>query len=116
MHLLSSLPAWTGLFLLIAVVAPLMGSLLLAALSQLSEVAVARLSLWATVISTLAALTGIGCWLVSGAGPFLTQNLDLASFGHYHLDLSLRLDGIAAVFLLLVQFMSGTVIRFSRVY
>lgn len=95
---------------------PLAAALALRVWGGLGERVVSRVGLVATSASALAALAAVGLWLLHGAHPFTSLPVALLTRGDYRLTFALRLDTAAAAFLLLVQFTTGTVIRFSRFY
>jgi len=80
------------------------------------ERTVAGLALGATGLSALASLIAIADWLAHGAHAI--EATPYAAFAHdgYRFVIDLDLDGRAATFLLLVQFITGMVVRFSRFY
>jgi NADH:ubiquinone oxidoreductase subunit 5 (subunit L)/multisubunit Na+/H+ antiporter MnhA subunit len=104
------LALWTSIAL------PLVLSLLLTVWPLRRERAVARIALGATALSVLAALVAIAEWLAQGAHAIRTASHPAFVHGSYHFTLGLELDRNAAAFLLLVQFITGMVVRFSRFY
>jgi len=101
---------WTSIAL------PLALSLLLIVWPLERERTLARIALGGTALSALASLVAIAGWLAAGAHPIQTASHPAFVHGTYHFTLGLALDGNAAVFLLLVQFITGMVVRFSRFY
>lgn len=95
---------------------PFFGTFLLVVLPHLGERAAARLVLAITWLSSAASILALGLWIAQGAPPFRSPEWTPVSRGEYHFVLGLSLDAVAAVFLVLVQFTSGMVIRFSRIY
>lgn len=95
---------------------PFLGAFVLFTLPSLSEKSAARITLGFTWASSAASLWALLLWMMSGGVRLQTPPLDLFSSASYHFILQLSLDVFAAAFLFLVQFTSGMVIRFSRVY
>jgi NADH:ubiquinone oxidoreductase subunit 5 (subunit L)/multisubunit Na+/H+ antiporter MnhA subunit len=80
------------------------------------EPTVARLALGATGLSALASLVAIAAWVAQGAHALETTPYGAFAHDGYRFALGLELDGAAAIFLILVQFITGMVVRFSRFY
>lgn len=95
---------------------PLIGALCLTLAPFSRERTAARIAICVTWASSIASLATLIAWALGGAGQFQTAQYVLFSHGDYRFTLGLLLDPAAAVFLLLVQFTSGMVIRFSRTY
>ena len=104
------LALWTSLAV------PLALSLLLTVWPVRCERTVARIALGGTALSALASLVALAAWLGQGARAVETASHPTLVHGSYHFTLGLELDGNAALFLLLVQFITGMVVRFSRFY
>jgi NADH:ubiquinone oxidoreductase subunit 5 (subunit L)/multisubunit Na+/H+ antiporter MnhA subunit len=103
----------TALWLTIAI--PLALSALLALWTRAREWAVAGIALASATFSSLVSVVAIVAWIARGA-PAMKDLLETFSHGGYHFSLSLALDKSAATFLMLVQFITGMVARFSRIY
>lgn len=99
-----------------AVAFPLLGSIMLALIPWRAERNIARIAQGATTLSSLSAAVAIFFWVMGGFQTLETVPLTLVTSGSYHFSFALSLDLAAAGFLFLVEFTSGTVIRFSRVY
>jgi NADH:ubiquinone oxidoreductase subunit 5 (subunit L)/multisubunit Na+/H+ antiporter MnhA subunit len=95
---------------------PLALSLLLTIVPLRRERTVARIALGGNALSALASVIAIGAWLAHGVHALRTASHPAFVHDSYHFTLGLELDGNAAVFLLLVQFIIGMVVRFSRFY
>jgi len=104
------LALWIGIAL------PLALSLLLTVWPIAREQTLARIALGGSALSALASLVAVAGWLVQGAHSIATASHPTLVHGSYHFTLGLELDGNAAAFLLLVQFITGMVVRFSRFY
>jgi NADH:ubiquinone oxidoreductase subunit 5 (subunit L)/multisubunit Na+/H+ antiporter MnhA subunit len=99
-----------------AIAVPLVTALVLTVVRLSHERTVAYVALGSNALSALASAVAIAAWLANGAAPI--QTAPHIPFGHasYHFTLTLVLDGAAAVFLALVQFITSMVVRFSRFY
>jgi NADH:ubiquinone oxidoreductase subunit 5 (subunit L)/multisubunit Na+/H+ antiporter MnhA subunit len=95
---------------------PLVAALLLVVGPFARERAVAQLALGGNALSALASLGAVAAWLAQRAHPIATPAHVPFSHATYHFTLTLVLDGASAVFLLLVQFITSMVVRFSRFY
>ncbi|HEX6836613.1 MAG TPA: proton-conducting transporter membrane subunit [Polyangia bacterium] len=104
------LALWTSIAL------PLALSLMLTIWPLEHERTVARIALGGTALSALASLVAIAAWIGLGAHALQTASHPTLVHGSYHFTLGLELDGNAATFLMLVQFITGMVVRFSRFY
>jgi len=102
--------------LLASIALPIVVAVALAAHPIASERAVARVALGAATASALMSLLAIGLWTAGGAHAWSSAPRTLFAHGSFRFDLELRIDGAAAVFLTLVQFITATVLRFSRFY
>ena len=99
-----------------AIAIPLVASLVLTIVPISREALVARVALATTALSAFASLVGIAVWMARFGDPIRTAPHTPFSHASYHFTLTLALDGAAAVFLALVQFITGMVVRFSRFY
>lgn len=106
----------TELLLWAAISLPLLTSLVLTIVPISRERTVARVALAGTALSAAVSLAAIAAWLAQRAAPIRTPPHTAFSHATYHFTLTLVLDSSAAVFLLLVQFITGMVVRFSRFY
>jgi NADH:ubiquinone oxidoreductase subunit 5 (subunit L)/multisubunit Na+/H+ antiporter MnhA subunit len=104
------------ILLMVALATPLAVALLLAVQRTASEPVVARFSQGAAAVSSLASFVAAGAWAVRGARPLATSAHVLFQHADYRFVFQLTLDGASVVFLVLVQFTTGTVLRFSRFY
>ncbi len=104
------------LALLAAIALPLATALVFTLGPIGGERACARFALTTTALSAAASAFGIALWLLGGAAPIHSAPHVLFHHGHYSFTFALVLDGAAAVFLALIQFITGLVIRFSRFY
>ena len=104
------------LLLWAAISIPLVASLGLALVPLSRERAVARAALGGTALSALASAAAIAVWLAQRGAPVRTVPHVPFAHASYHFTLTLVLDSAAAVFLTLVQFITGMVVRFSRFY
>ncbi|HEY1816976.1 MAG TPA: proton-conducting transporter membrane subunit [Kofleriaceae bacterium] len=95
---------------------PLVASLGLTLAPLARERAVARVALGSTALSALASVVAITAWLAQRGDPLRTAPHVPFAHGSYHFTLALVLDTASAVFLALVQFITGMVVRFSRFY
>ncbi len=102
--------------LVLGVAAPLALALVLGARRVESERAVARLAQGAAALSGASSLLAVGLWIAHGASPLATPPRVLFEHEGYRFAFELRLDGSSVVFLVLVQFTTGMVLRFSRFY
>jgi NADH-quinone oxidoreductase subunit L len=102
--------------LLLGITLPLVATFAIAARLVTSERAVARFAQTATAVSALASLAAVGLWAVHGARPLTTPPHVLFERDAYRFTFELTLDGASVVFLALVQFTTGMVVRFSRFY
>ncbi len=100
----------------IGIAVPLALAALLTLLPINGERAVARLALGGTALSVLASLVAIALFIAGGAHAVESTPRALFVHERYHFTLALVLDGASAVFLVLVQFITGLVVRFSRFY
>ncbi len=93
---------------------------MLAALPMRSEKAIARIAILSTLLSTFCFIAAIGAWLFAriwhGQTSFSTPEIFLFHLGNYRFRAGLSMTAPAAAFLFLIQFTSGLVIRFSRIY
>ena len=105
-----------GIALTTSIVAPLVVGLVLTLRTLREEATVGRWALRAATLSAGASGVAVIGWLAGGARPVLTS--PHALFGHdgYRFTFELAFDGVAVAFLALVQFATGIVMRFSRVY
>ena len=94
---------------------PLVASLGLTLAPLARERAVARVALGSTALSALASVVAITAWLAQRGVSIRTAPHVPFAHGSYHFTLALVLDAASAVFLALVQFITGMVVRFSRV-
>lgn len=99
-----------------AIAIPLVASLALTVLPVTREHVVARIALGSNALSVVASFAAIAAWLLGGADPIRTPSHDVFGHAGYRFTLTIVLDGSAAVFLALVQFITGMVVRFSRFY
>ena len=99
-----------------AIAIPLVAALALTVLPVTREPVVARIALGSNALSVIVSAAAIAVWLVRGADPIRTPSHGVFSHAGYRFTLTLVLDGSAAVFLALVQFITGMVVRFSRFY
>ena len=76
----------------------------------------AQLAQSVTAFSAATSLVAIGFWLTQGHQLLRTPPHELFHHGSYHLTFELALDRSSVVFLILVQFTTGMVVRFSRFY
>ena len=104
------------LLLWAAIAIPFATSLGLTLVPLSREHTVARVALGSTALSALASAIAIAAWLVQLGDPIRTTPHIPFAHATYHFTLTLLLDGAAAVFLALVQFITGMVVRFSRFY
>ena len=99
-----------------AIALPLVAALVLTIVPLSRERTVAHVALGSAALSALASLAAIAAWLAQRGDPILTAPHTPFAHATYHFTLTLVLDGAAAVFLALVQFITGMVVRFSRFY
>ena len=99
-----------------AIAIPLVTALVLTLAPVSREHLVARIALGGTALSAMTSLAAIGAWVVQLAEPIRTTPHTPFAHATYHFTLTLVLDGASAVFLALVQFITGLVVRFSRFY
>jgi NADH-quinone oxidoreductase subunit L len=99
-----------------SIIGPLAVGLLLTLRTLRAESTVARWAFGAANWSAGASAVAVLGWVVGGSHPSVTA--PHALFGHddYRFTFELALDGVAVAFLALVQFATGIVMRFSRVY
>lgn len=102
--------------LVVSLVAPLVVALVLAARAVRSEAIVAHLAQGAAALSAATALGAVGVWIAHGAVWRKTPAHVLFARGTYSFRFELVIDLASVVFLLLVQFTTGMVLRFSRFY
>lgn len=103
--------------LLVASIAvPLAVALAFAVWPVPNERSAARLALSATALSAAVSAVAVGIWLAGGRSAVHTAPHELFRHGDRRFLFELVLDGASAVFLALVQFITGTVLRFSRFY
>lgn len=95
---------------------PLAASLVLTVLPIAREREVASVALGGNALSVIVSAVAIAGWLAGWCHPIRTPVHSVFSHGGYRFTLTLVLDGNAAVFLALVQFITGMVVRFSRFY
>jgi len=99
-----------------AIAIPLVTALGLTIVPVNRETAVARVAVGGSTLSVIVSAAAIVAWLVHGVGPIQTPAHNIFGHAGYRFTLTLVLDGRAAVFLGLVQFITGMVVRFSRFY
>ncbi|MCL2449505.1 MAG: proton-conducting membrane transporter, partial [Polyangiaceae bacterium] len=102
--------------LLIGLIAPLVLALALAVRLAHSELFVARLAQGGGALSAATSLGAVVLWCVQGEPRVLTPPHVLFQHDGYHFIFELALDRSSVVFLVLVQFTTGMVLRFSRFY
>jgi NADH:ubiquinone oxidoreductase subunit 5 (subunit L)/multisubunit Na+/H+ antiporter MnhA subunit len=102
--------------LLVSLTLPLVLALLLAARLVTSERVVARLAQTGAAVSAVTSLAAVVLWILHGGGTVLTPSHVLFEHEGYRFTFELALDGASVVFLVLVQFTTGMVLRFSRFY
>ena len=102
--------------LLLSILGPLVLALVLALRLVSGERAVAYVAESAGALSAFTSLTSVAIWLFHGAKPLLTAPHVLFQHGDYRFTFQLGLDDDSVVFLILVQFTTGMVLRFSRFY
>lgn len=94
----------------------LAASLVLTVLPIARERDVARIALGGNALSVIASAAAIAGWFAGWCDPVRTPSHHVLGHAGYRFTLTLVLDGNAAVFLALVQFITGMVVRFSRFY
>lgn len=99
-----------------SILIPFATALLFAAWPLTNERLTAWLALAASALSAAASALAIGGWLAHLAAPVRTAPHLVFDQGSYRFTFELVLDGAAVVFLVLVQFVTGMVMRFSRFY
>jgi NADH-quinone oxidoreductase subunit L len=99
-----------------AMAVPLLVALAFSVWSSPSERVAARVALSTTALSAAASAFAVALWLAGGARPVHTAPHELFAHRDYRFVFELVLDGASAVFLGLVQFVTGMVMRFSRFY
>lgn len=104
------------LALLTSLAIPLAVALLFVLVPIASERTAARFALTGTALSVGASAVAIALWLAAGAAPFHSAAHVLFHQGSFRFTFTLVLDSASAVFLALIQFITGLVIRFSRFY
>lgn len=102
--------------LLLAIALPLVTTFAVAARLVTTERAVARVAQTAAAVSALTSLAVVALWIARGGEPITTPPHVLFERGGYRFVFDLRLDAASIVFLVLVQFTTGMVLRFSRFY
>lgn len=102
--------------LLLAIVGPLLLALLLALRAVTGERAVAYVAQSAAALSAATSAIAVGLWIAHSARPLLTPPHVLFQHQDYRFTFQLALDDASVVFLVLVQFTTGMVLRFSRFY
>jgi NADH-quinone oxidoreductase subunit L len=102
--------------LLLAILGPLVLALLLALRLVTREEAVAYVAQSAAAWSAATSAIAILLWIAHSARPVLTPAHVLFEHGDYRFTFQLALDDGSVVFLILVQFTTGMVLRFSRFY
>lgn len=102
--------------LLLGILAPLASALVLALRLVTRERAVAVVAESAGMLSASTSLASVAIWIAHGARPLLTVPHLLFQHGDYRFTFQLGLDDDSVVFLVLVQFTTGMVLRFSRFY
>jgi NADH:ubiquinone oxidoreductase subunit 5 (subunit L)/multisubunit Na+/H+ antiporter MnhA subunit len=102
--------------LLLGIAGPLVLGLALALRLATREPVVALVAESATALSAASALISVVIWIAHGARPLLTTPHVLFQHGDYRFTFELALDWDSVVFLVLVQFTAGMVVRFSRFY
>jgi NADH:ubiquinone oxidoreductase subunit 5 (subunit L)/multisubunit Na+/H+ antiporter MnhA subunit len=95
---------------------PFVVALVLAVRLVTSEGAVAHLAQGAAAFSASTSLAAVGLWFGHGAQLLMTPPHVLFEHEGYRFTFELALDSASVVFLLLVQFTTGMVLRFSRFY
>lgn len=100
----------------VAISIPLLGSLVLTLVPLSRERVVAHVALGSSILSAAASAAAIVAWLAQRGDPMRTPAHVPFAYAGYHFTLTLLLDGAAAVFLALVQFITSMVVRFSRFY
>ncbi len=99
-----------------AIVGPLVLGLLLALRLVTGERAVAYVAQSGAALSVVTSAVAVGLWIAHAARPVLTPPHVLFEHGGYRLVFQLALDDASVVFLVLAQFTTGVVLRFSRFY
>jgi NADH:ubiquinone oxidoreductase subunit 5 (subunit L)/multisubunit Na+/H+ antiporter MnhA subunit len=99
-----------------AIAIPLVTALVLTLAPVTRERTVAYVALGGTTLSVLVSAAAIAGWLAHWARPIQTVPHGVFAHGSYRFTLTLVLDGSSAVFLAVVQFITGLVVRFSRFY
>lgn len=102
--------------LLVGIAGPLLLALVLALRLVNGERAVAYVAEGAGMLSGAMSLASVAIWIIHGARPLLTAPHLLFQHGDYSFTFQLGLDDDSVVFLVLVQFTTGMVLRFSRFY
>jgi NADH:ubiquinone oxidoreductase subunit 5 (subunit L)/multisubunit Na+/H+ antiporter MnhA subunit len=102
--------------LLLAIAGPLLLALLLALRLVTGERAVAYVAQSAAAFSAATSAIAVGLWIANSARPLLTPPHVLFKHEDYRFTFQLALDEASVVFLVLVQFTTGMVLRFSRFY
>ncbi len=102
--------------LLAGLAVPLVSALVVATRLVASERAVAHVAQSASALSAASSVVAVGLWFVHGARWLATPPHVLFAHEGYRFTFELSLDGASVTFLLLVQFTTGMVMRFSRFY
>ena len=102
--------------LLLGIIVPLASTLAIAVRLATEEGAIARLAQTAAAVSALTSLAAAALWVAHGALPLTTPPHVLFQREGYCFTFELTLDGASVVFLVLVQFTTALVLRFSRFY
>jgi NADH:ubiquinone oxidoreductase subunit 5 (subunit L)/multisubunit Na+/H+ antiporter MnhA subunit len=97
-------------------VGPLLLALALGLRLVTGERAVAFVAESAGALSAATSLASVAIWIAHGAHPLLTTPHVLFERGDYRFVFQLGLDDDSVIFLVLVQFTTGLVLRFSRFY
>jgi NADH:ubiquinone oxidoreductase subunit 5 (subunit L)/multisubunit Na+/H+ antiporter MnhA subunit len=102
--------------LLLGITLPLVSTLAIATRLVTTEPAVARVAQTAATVSALTSLAAVALWAVHGGRPLTTPPHVLFEREGYRFTFELTLNVASVVFLVLVQFTTGLVLRFSRFY
>jgi NADH:ubiquinone oxidoreductase subunit 5 (subunit L)/multisubunit Na+/H+ antiporter MnhA subunit len=102
--------------LLLAIFGPLVVALVLALRLVTGERAVAYVAQSAAALSAATSAIAVVLWIGHSARPLVTPPHVLFQHGDYRFTFQLALDESSVVFLVLVQFTTGMVLRFSRFY
>jgi NADH:ubiquinone oxidoreductase subunit 5 (subunit L)/multisubunit Na+/H+ antiporter MnhA subunit len=102
--------------LLLGIAVPLVMALVLALRAVTSERGVAFVAQNAAAFSAATSIASVVVWIAHAARPLRTPPHVLFEHGDYRFVFELALDLDSVVFLTLVQFTTGMVLRFSRFY